>query len=141
MANDLYYRPHNMIDNNNNIYIEKFKNLLRDDKKIILTHKGERYKFRTITSVPYCKVNETDTCPHCGAGSSQIYVARSKKIIFFVWYWDGCMTYDPKHSINSFNNEDQFREFLESHKSYSDILDELYPKSESSTSESSTDSY
>lgn len=47
--------------------IQAFRNVMRDNRKIVLTHKGERYKARSIVDVLYSSRTEgEEACHHCG---------------------------------------------------------------------------
>ena len=119
--------------------VAEFKSLLRDNRRIVLVHKGERYKARTVIEVLYSKVvaSPCHSCYETNSRSTYVIMVEGE-IVFLIDTWDGCDINSDVETF-SFDNLNKFREHLMSKKKdHIEILSKLFP---SSSSSSSTDSY
>ena len=128
--------------------VQAFRDVLRDNRKIALTHNGERYKAKSVIEVLYSsRIEGEEACYHCGnAATSICVVVASTQIIFLVQVLEGCMTYDPTYNptviMTSFNTREELHQhLLKRAQAYKQVLEALFPPPPCSSSSSSTDSY
>jgi len=131
----------------NSVALAVFRDNLRDNRKIILTHKGKRYKARDISAVLFSRKEfkldgqRRSRCPYCGEGHHDAHVVTAGYIIFLIYVWSGCLTYDPEVEVNSFEAMNGLKAFLENEKE-TIVYEKLFSEfTAGDKEESSTDSY
>lgn len=97
--------------------LEAFRNVLKNNRDIILLHKGKRYKARDVTEVLFSEMRRdkggASFCLACGGDHVDIHIVKAKEIIFLVWDSSGCLIYNSRAEIVSFTCMDELKARLE----------------------------
>jgi len=113
-------------------YLERFRSLLDTNRKLILTHRGDRYKAKTISEVLYTDIDRTLACSSCCSRCNTTYIVQSAGgVIFFINYSDGCLSYSESFTIASFADMDDLKQYLTDYD-HGNILAELFPNTNKS---------
>lgn len=108
--------------------MDNFKTFLGENRDIVLTHQGKRYKTKHIEEVLYNNYSfDHGICHHCGcSGKSRDFVVKMKGPMFFlvhVWKQSQC---DSKSEINSFETLAELGKYLRYNKQHAGIAKILH---------------
>ena len=135
--------------------VTAFRNLMRDNRKIVLEHNGRRYKAKSVIQVMYSSRNDVPSSGRkCGTGMwrrrTSIHVVMvTGEVCFVVEVWEGCACHYAEVGVLSVEEKPHLKALLEASPygyEYKEILAELFPPEQtrqvrSSSSSSSSDSY
>ena len=115
---------------------ENFITFLGENRDVILTHRGKRYKAKHIEEILYTNYSfDHGICNHCGdAGKFRSFVANAKHIYFFVHAWQRPGYNDSRYEINSFETLEELGKYLRSNKQHKEVARNLHMGSDSSVS-------
>ena len=104
--------------------LERFREVLNQNRGIILTHNNQRYKAKRITEVFYSSTSK-DKCWQGHSSRIEVYIVRADKIFFVIEVYRLCSCYESGIETRSFESTSELEEYLNKNILFKDALENL----------------